>query len=74
MERLTQWLLDEVILMGYGTEAQGMPFLFIGLNEQSLTIQKTDNPFDCYWTMTVVDRLSDTFGFSGLLERWTNDP
>jgi hypothetical protein len=75
MERLTDWLLDEVVKMGYGTEFRSCAFKVIGHGAPGqVVLQKSDNPFDAYWTITVIDKLADQYRFGGLLEVWQNDP
>lgn len=47
----------------------------IGMSGSQFRLQSTpDNPFGCYWTMTVLEKLSDQFRFGGLLEHAINDP
>ncbi len=74
MERLTSWLLDETVKMGYGTEFTSAALKVIGYDGRTVTLEKSDNPFDCFWTLGVIEDISDHYRFGGLLERWDNDP
>lgn len=73
MDNLCQWLLDEVVRMGYGTEFVGKPIRVIRLCGDCATLQISDCPFDCYWTTEIIGGLSDQFGFMGLWDQYQND-
>ena len=68
MDSLTQWLLDFAEANDYGTA-----FRVIRQSDLQVLLQPSDCPFDCYWTMQIVERLSDEFRFGGLLDQWRND-
>jgi len=74
MERLVTWLLDEVIRKGYGTERRGQAFKVIGHKGDQVILGLTDNPFGIFWTDIIIGKLSDEFGFGGLLDVWRDDP
>lgn len=70
MEKLENWLSDQIKEFGYRNNA----FIIIGWTDNKVELQETDNPFDALWTNNVVDHISDQYRFGGLLDRWANDP
>jgi hypothetical protein len=54
-------------------QAEG-PYRVIGRDGLKVTLEKTDCPFDCYWTQSVLEQLSDECGLGGLWERALLDP
>lgn len=70
MEKLMDWLSDQVTTSDYRTPA----FRIVGWTDNKVELQETDNPFDCYWTKSVIDHITDQFNFGGLSDAWHNDP
>jgi len=71
MEKLMDELSDQAHRY-YGTQAAALKNIGLDGNRISATI--SDCPFDCFWSDIIVDKLSDEYGFGGLLERWQDDP
>jgi hypothetical protein len=69
MEQLSAWLSEQTEGMGYG-----IAFKIIGWTEyRGVILRRTNNPFDCFWTLFVIDHISEQFRFGGLLERWRKE-
>ena len=62
---LGPWLLAHV---GDGS------YNVLSCDDRTFILGRSDNPFGCYWTMEVQQRLSEQYRFGGLWERAINDP
>lgn len=60
MERIDNWLSDHGPLGAYRV---------IGLEDNTVVLQPSDEPIDVYWTYEALEHISELFGFGQLLER-----
>jgi len=62
---LASWLLDFV---------GDKPYNVLAFNGRSMVLAPTDNPYDCFWTDTIIQSLSFDLKIGNLYEYFLNNP